>query len=144
MLLFLLFFFSQHVVKESRRWFSRMRMEGPLFRFILSWYLRLALYQKWFIFLIFLGIITSAVFLSKVCLLIRPSEELSCHPIFLFFSTITSILCCWWLHSCSCRSFQVLPWKILKIKPAGTFLKVCIVNMQVLIHIYFYKDVQTQ
>jgi len=93
--------------------------------------------------LIYLGVITFAVFLSKACLLIRPSGELSRPPVGLFSNITTSILCCW-IHSHSCRSFWVLPWKILQIKPAGRFVKVCIVYVQVLIHICFYKGVQTQ
>lgn len=92
------------------------------------------------IFLISLSLRTCCV----SCWGIRPPEELLCQPIVLDFSVIASILHWFWLHRYNFRCFWALSWKVLKIKPAGTFLKACICAHRGVIHISFYKDVQTQ
>lgn len=55
-------FFSQHVVKGSRGWFSGTRKEGSLFRLTLSLYLVLSLPQKWSFW--YLSVLEPAVFLA--------------------------------------------------------------------------------
>lgn len=124
-------FFPQYVVKGSRRWFSRTRKEGCLFRL----HLVLWLHQKWCVFLIYLSIRTCCI--SRWW--IRPSEELTCQVNCFGFSIINSVSHWFWLHRYSFRC----TWKMLEIKPVG-FLKVCIVDIEMLIHIYFYKHTQTQ